>query len=620
MRLALFAPLALAGCIENVFNKGDDGVPEIRDTWTGQSEETGDPDDTAVSTTDDTAGSCDTTARPDEAIATLEDCATGAAVDWNLSVVRSGVITPFSGPSTLGVGRLTDVTGDGVIDARDPGQLVYTDGEGVTVVAADLASVETRLTGQYNSASCLAELDSSTPGLEIVTSSYVRRSSMDDLRVLGANGVAQAWAVADGRTAAPWLMDFDGDGAADVLLRGAVHSLQDGHLIATVGASNPAQVYVNRAADLDLDGLPEIMTIEDVGATVALYDATGALVNTCWQGATLGDGPGNMAIGDLDGDPEGEFVATLDGRVVLCDSDGSWMAEAEVNIRQPGVVGLAQLDDDDGREIVMGDQHALFVLDDDLSLLWQYPDPFGPETWHPFSLADLDADGRHEILALTADGLFVFGQDGSVLAHVTGLQPASWKSQPILNDLDGDGLAEILITGLTANWAFEVHVLENADGGWALPDASAPWPGPDHFPGDREIDGTVPAPFPWWQVPENNVFQGLPVGPTSSAALDISVEEVCVEDCSSWALVRLRLSNEGAASAYGVPLRVENTLGALLEERTVDLAPGVATFVDLILPVEDMRLGFVATLDGDDRVVECDSERNEARWEDGVCG
>ncbi len=80
-----------------------------------------------------------------------------------------------------------------------------------------------------------------------------------------------------------------------------------------------------------------------------------------------------------------------------------------------------------------------------------FDSPGHSEAWGPaggMSMADLDADGRYEVIHWSENGLRILeGATGSVLAENVDVTTRALASEPVIADVDGDGSAEIVITG-----------------------------------------------------------------------------------------------------------------------------------------------------------------------------
>jgi len=267
---------------------------------------------------------------------------------------------------------------------------------------------------------------------------------------------------------------------------------------------DPSETVHTIAADLDRDGVAEILSGSEQPAAVGLWRPDGAKLAHCADTGNDRWAWTALAVGNLDADDDGEFVAAGDGFVAICDADGTTLKEVDVGTQQPALIGLAQLDADAEVEILLSEDWALIALDDDLTVLWEYAlQNYNPA--HPFSVADLDGDGLHEVLVHVNQSLHILTADGN-LAEEVRVAPesgsSSWQSQPIVVDRDGDGCAEIVVADHNRIAAFEgAECFEVAN-------ADKPWSGLGRFAGERTEDGNISGPEPFWL--EHNVWQGLP--------------------------------------------------------------------------------------------------------------
>ena len=254
---------------------------------------------------------------------------------------------------------------------------------------------------------------------------------------------------------APFLADLDADGAPEVIGRGMATSAVDGRTLFTFPASDSSGVRAV-AADLDLDGFPEILAGLD--HEPAIRDGAGQLIAVCAIGELGPDEDDNtiFAVGNLDDDANGEFVVVREGVLAVCEADGSIRAATMTGSANATVVGIAELTGDDAPEILVDEYHpaeavrvSVAAYDRDLRLLWRHPLSVD-DGKAPFSVADLDGDGRHEVLVHpSVGGLLVLSPAGEVLTTIDG--PGTGTiDPPIVADIDGDGLAEIVASGRAA--------------------------------------------------------------------------------------------------------------------------------------------------------------------------
>lgn len=460
---------------------------------------TSSPDETLISPTNPPTI---VTSSPAPTVPTGTTCARPPSTDpIGLAVIRR---VPLVGCGwELHAGRFLDENGDGVIDATDPQQLwvhaelgdVLVDGTGIRQTIVD---------NSWRNTSTVAEVDASSPGAEYLYQWYTlgdehSLSWFGDLTELDREPLSRA--EADGM--APWVADLDNDGFAEVVTSQRIRDAHTGVTEAMLNLGRSDVASRPLTADLDLDGAQEIIVWSPSDGAV-LFDVTGARTAVCAPPVVPNVTNVMFGIGDLDGDPEGEWVTAGSGFVATCDTDGTLLASITVATQNIAMVGLGELDGDERAEIVIGSAESLLVLDDDLSVLFERTD----SGYHGFSLVDLDGDGYHEILTQQRDpdSLLVLAGDGTVRGQIDTVQSGSWQAQPVVADLDGDGLAEIAVVGCT-----EVVVVDDGVvGGWNVPGASEPWPGVDRFPGDRGTMAEVPAlGAVHWSTPESNVWQGL---------------------------------------------------------------------------------------------------------------
>lgn len=407
------------------------------------------------------------------------------------------------------------------------------------------------------------------------------------------------------------LLDLDADGAPEVLWERLVTSGRDGHAVfAFEGVGG-----MNASADLDLDGLPEILTTDGLEPTV--LDHTGHLLASCPVPITSTDSSAEntvFAIGNLDDDPEGEFAVANARVLAICEVDGTLVRSVTTLSDVSDVLGLAELDGDALPEIVLkydadDTNTGIAAYDTDLTLLWE---TIVGETHLPFALADLDGDGLHEVVVSNGHGLSILGPEGGVRAEVDGPLNGNSRNAPIITDLDGDGLAEIIVTGASPN----VAVYDNDQGGWAVNGAEDPWPGTDHFPGDRTLDGALPDPGDvHWLVPGHNVWQGLAAGAPPLPSLGVSIEDACASDCDA-ILFTVYVFNSGSAGTLGALTvglyRLDD--GALLGTQTLagPLDRGVSMPVQFDVATSVAGSGVRAVVNLEDGIAECTDVPNEA--------
>ncbi len=235
-----------------------------------------------------------------------------------------------------------------------------------------------------------------------------------------------------GRT--PVVADFDGDGLLDVYVTEDRHGKTGGILLRNTGGftfedatdgSGLEQVFSlsAAAADLDGDGLPDLVTSERV------FINRGGLVfedvtpdGFGWTQIGVDDDPAGVAVGDVDNDGRPDIVvgqhyrSTVDRgeevpvRLFLQDGSGFREATDAGLIPLPTLaphVELADIDNDGWLDIVTsasafgGEGPAVFRNRGTSPVSFEAPEGLGSQQyWVGAPVADVDRDGRLDVFAV----------------------------------------------------------------------------------------------------------------------------------------------------------------------------------------------------------------------------
>ena len=229
--------------------------------------------------------------------------------------------------------------------------------------------------------------------------------------------------------AAPVLADVDGNGSLEVIVLGL-----DGRL------------YVWRANGTELrDG-------DNNAATQGVF----FLIPSAATWSRGGPVVGNVYLGD--GTPEIVFGTTTN-RIYMLRSNGSMPPGWPVTVGEDvnASPALGDVDGDGDLEVVVpaGDD-LLYVLRADGSALPGWPRPFASH-WNALApsvaLHDFDADGKLEIVVAGSSGavengqLAIFNWQGNMLPGWPVQVHTASESSPVLGDLNGDGVVEIVFGG-----------------------------------------------------------------------------------------------------------------------------------------------------------------------------
>jgi hypothetical protein len=194
-------------------------------------------------------------------------------------------------------------------------------------------------------------------------------------------------------------------------------------------------------ADIDGDGVVEIVAAElddtvdsvsDVPGRLVAFHADGSTVMTGdWNLDASGLSLGGIAIADLDGDGDGEIM--IDGAVFDHLGNRLW-ADSDSG---GGVAMAADLDGDGDLEVIAGPR----AHHHDGSL---YFDAIPGE--HGLSaVADIDADGLPEVLSVMwPEGIAIIEHDGT-LTHAAALPTIGQRRPPAIHDIDGDEMVDLLV-------------------------------------------------------------------------------------------------------------------------------------------------------------------------------
>jgi hypothetical protein len=238
---------------------------------------------------------------------------------------------------------------------------------------------------------------------------------------------------------APTLADLEGDGTVEILMgRYVLNGNGTVRWVGTESAKGQSSIVgpMSFGVDLDRDGALEVLV-----GNVA-YRASGALY---WKNGTLSDGTNALAEVDFDEFPE--IVHVQDTRVYLLEHTGEviWGPLA-VGIGNAGPPAVADFDGDGRGEIALASRDKLHLIEATGYVRWTMPVLHSAQNAGAgVSGFDFDGDGALELVYMDETSLRLYrGSDGSVLSEVLVESCDFSGSYPVVADVDGDGLAEVV--------------------------------------------------------------------------------------------------------------------------------------------------------------------------------
>tara|TARA_B100001063_G_scaffold6912_1_gene5193 strand:+ start:10678 stop:12906 length:2229 start_codon:yes stop_codon:yes gene_type:complete len=257
--------------------------------------------------------------------------------------------------------------------------------------------------------------------------------------------------------------------------------------------------YSISAADVNNDGLVEVIVRDSTDHSYKIYSNSGELIKSIPKGFAYG----NSSISDLDGDGYPEFiignsiVSLADDSIVKLekplnynkgnftiidsiafDSDLGGQQEILANgvlftkdgsvlwnkNTQQGFSAIGNFDNDEYPEIVLTDlDGSVKLLEHDGSVIWEYQseDAGGGVP----SIGDVDGNGEPDIVVAGGEFIKVLNKQGVLINSFSINDPSSKRGGVITYDFNGDGKDEIVNideTGLNVFSASENKLIYNS--------------------------------------------------------------------------------------------------------------------------------------------------------------
>lgn len=430
--------------------------------------------------------------------------------------------------------------------------------------------------------------------------------------------------------------DLDGDGVAEVVIGNVILNGSDGSFRGSGSHGRGAGLlfeYTSAgvAADVLRNGSLQVV----VGN--ALYDADG---NTIWHNG-LSDG--YVAVGQFDGDEEGEIVVSSEGHIRLQNHDGSVIWETELaasyntryNRYTSGPPTIADFNNDGEPEIGIAGTNVYVVLDKEGNILWEMETTDATSGVTGSSVFDFEGDGAAEVVYADEQNVWVFdGATGAVKMQESRHSNGTCTEYPTIADIDNDGHAEIIFASLndgSYGATKGITVIEDEHDSW-MP-ATKIWNQHAYSITNINEDGSVPA-YPEVNWDTYNTFRSgdLVAGQNGDFADFFGIiDDVCAECEENKLTVYARIGNQGLMDVEGsvdVEVRMITSNGyKTAYTQTVEgpfysgsMSKSIAMEIDT-QGAEVYSLEFLVDEDGSETgaYIECNEDNNQAVWTESYC-
>ncbi|MCF7794707.1 MAG: T9SS type A sorting domain-containing protein [Candidatus Cloacimonetes bacterium] len=308
----------------------------------------------------------------------------------------------------------------------------------------------------------------------------------------------------------------------------------------------------NGAIYMNMDADPEDEILFGVGTKVTALNLDGTTV-TGWPVQLSYYIWSSPACGDIDGDGEIEIVCTSrnntsgnEGALYAFELDGTPCTGFPVAQAGGGTnnASLFDLNGDGDMEILVNvrnhPQGWVYVFEGDGTVYPGFPQELDYIPGAGISAGDVTGDGTPEIIALSYNKLHVYDLSGNLLPGFP-LENTGYNysySQPILYDLDGDNVNEIIWGGCAADTGavFAVNGDASAVAGW--PQSTDYWifgtvslgdidqdGNIDVVIGDQVSSGTPTNHIYAWDA-SGNAIAGFPAGPTNAIYAQVGIADL----------------------------------------------------------------------------------------------
>ncbi|MFZ1321912.1 MAG: FG-GAP-like repeat-containing protein [Ignavibacteria bacterium] len=300
-----------------------------------------------------------------------------------------------------------------------------------------------------------------------------------------------------------------------------------------------------------MDSDSELEIVYGIGMTVQAWNIDGSNL-TGWPKSLSFNSQGAPSYGDIDGDGVAEIVigsASLTGTtgsLYAFEKDGTPVTGFPVSIGAARTVALCDMDNNGSLEIItskrLSSAGEIYIYKGDGTIFPGWPKAINHVPASSSAAGDITGDGLPEIISESYTSIYAWDRNGNVLPGFPFILPngdVNSYSSPVLADVDGDNIREIIFGSHVSSAGGLIYILKN-DGtvmpGW--PKSTNYWIyGPpvlgyvnddnviDIIVGDQIGSGT-PVNFVYGWDKNGNVLNGFPIGPVNAVNNQVALADI----------------------------------------------------------------------------------------------
>jgi hypothetical protein len=233
------------------------------------------------------------------------------------------------------------------------------------------------------------------------------------------------------------------------------------------GNSFEGGIYCNMDSD------PELEVVYCIGYTIQAWNINGSDV-TGWPKNMSYPAQGAPSYGDINGDGQEEIVVGTNsgstvGYIYAYKKDGSTVTGFPINHGYTTrTIVLADINNDNKMEIItnkrLGSLGEVWVYKGDGTVYPGWPKSINHVPASSCGVGDINGDNFPEIVAESYSSVYAWDKDGNILSGFPYTPPGGdvfSYSSPVLADMDGDNIREILVGTHILGGGGGVYILKN---------------------------------------------------------------------------------------------------------------------------------------------------------------